>query len=132
MTNLDQTLLSRACRYGNFVDVANRTNNIFAAILSDAPQLPATTPLYREALHMISCKLARLVNGTINDADSWHDIAGYAMLVHNQIAQEQDAKSAKSAFATKEDKADTTSLDTHPAIRELDEKISKLMNEAQS
>jgi len=90
MTNLDQTLLSRACRYGSFVDVANRTNNIFAAILNNAPQLPATTPLYREALHMIAYKLARLVNGTINDADSWLDIAGYAMLVHKHLSGEEE------------------------------------------
>jgi len=112
MTNLDQTLLSRACRYGNFVDVANRTNNIFASILTDAPQLPATTPLYREALHMIAYKLARLVNGTINDADSWHDIAGYAMLVYNQIAADEQAKAQPSAFATKEKTPDTSPLDT--------------------
>jgi len=101
MTNLDQTLLERGCRYGAFIDVANRTNNIFAAILNNAPQLPSTTPLYREAIHMIAHKLARLVNGQINDLDSWHDIAGYAMLVHNQITADQEAKTAKSAFADK-------------------------------
>jgi len=130
MTNLDQTLLARACRYGSFVDVANRTNNIFAAILSDAPQLPATTPLYREAMHMIAYKLARLANGRINDADSWHDIAGYAMLVHNQIAQDEEAKAAKSAFATRPNEPDNNPLDTHPAIKDLDDKLSQLMEEA--
>jgi len=130
MTNLDQTLLSRACRYGSFIDVANRTNNIFAAILSDAPQLPATTPLYREAMHMISYKLARLANGRINDADSWHDIAGYAMLVHNQIVQDEEAKAAKSAFAKRPDEEPQAPFDTHPAIKDLDEKITQLMEEA--
>jgi len=97
-SNLDQTLFERACRYGSFIDVAQRTNNIQAAILHNAPQLPSTTPLYREALHQIAYKIARLVNGQINHADSWHDIAGYAMLVHNQIAQEQEAKADKSAL----------------------------------
>jgi len=46
---------------------------------------------------MIAYKLARLVNGRINDLDSWHDIAGYALLVHNQIMQEKEAKAAKAA-----------------------------------
>jgi len=100
-SNLDQTLLDRACRYGAFIDVANRTNNIQAAILHNAPQLSSTTPIYREALHQIAYKLARLVNGQINDPDSWFDIAGYAMLVHNQIEAEQEAKAAKSAFSDK-------------------------------
>jgi len=94
MTPLEQTLLDRACRYGSFGDVTQRTNNIFASMLNGAPQLSATTPLYREALHAIAVKIARLVNGQINDGDSWLDIAGYAMLVHRQIVAEQEAKSA--------------------------------------
>jgi len=52
-SNLDQTLLERSCRYGAFIDVANRTNNIQAAILHNAPQLSSTTPLYREASTML-------------------------------------------------------------------------------
>jgi len=121
MTNLDQILLERSCRYGSFQDVANRTNNIFASILNGAPQLPSTTPLYREALHMIAYKLARLVNGRINDPDSWHDIAGYALLVYNQIMQEEDGKTAKAAKEAKvsqsalSDKAGTPSQFTKSA-----------------
>jgi len=105
MTNLDQTLLERGCRYGSFVDVAQRTNNIFASILNGAPQLPSTTPLYREALHMIALKVARLVQGTINDADSWRDIAGYAMLVHNHIEQETANLNARTGNGKQEQQA---------------------------
>jgi len=106
MTPLEQTLLDRACRYGSFGDVTQRTNNIFASMLNGAPQLSVATPLYREALHAIAVKIARLVTGQINDGDSWLDIAGYAMLVHQQIVAEQEAKEAKSARkAPSDDKA---------------------------
>jgi len=100
MTNLDQFLLEQSLRYGSFQDVANRTTKIFGAILHNAPQTPSITPLYMEALHMISAKLARLVNGQINDLDSWHDIAGYALLIYNQIMADSNAKAdAKAAEA---------------------------------
>jgi len=110
-TNLDQTLLERACRYGAFVDVAQRSNNIQVAILHNAPQFSSLTPLYREALHMIAYKLARLMNGQINDLDSWHDIAGYAMLVHNQIAAEQEEKGENSAPSPIFNKPEPVGLD---------------------
>jgi len=130
MTNLDQTLLDRACRYGDFRDVAERTARIYHHMVFNAPQFINKRDMsaYYEALHMIAMKVARLVNGTINDADSWRDIAGYAMLVHNHIEAEQKDKAVQSAFAT----ADNVPLDTHPAIKELDDKISRLMDEEQA
>jgi len=106
MTNtLDQILLERACRYGNFDDVAKRTTYIYHHMVFGAPQFnsKADMSIYYEALRMIALKVARLVNGRIDDLDGWRDIAGYAMLVHNQIAREEEAKAAKSAFS--DDKA---------------------------
>jgi len=98
MTNLDQLLLDRACRYGSFADVAKRSHAILISIINHAPQTSHLKPHHTEAFQMIATKLARLVNGQINDLDSWRDIAGYAMLVHNQIEQEQEAKAAKTAL----------------------------------
>jgi len=96
MKQLDQILLDRSCKYGSFADVASRTSRIFHAIYCNAPEFgnKTVTPLHSEALHMIAYKLARLVNGRINDLDSWHDIAGYAMLVYQHIQSEQEAKAA--------------------------------------
>jgi len=133
MTNLDQTLLARACRYGSFIDVAERTARIYHHMVFNAPQFLNKKDMsaYYEALHMIAMKIARLVNGTINDADGWRDIAGYAMLVHNQIEAEQEAKAAKSAHTPPLSDAHET-LDTHPAIKELDDKITQLMDEGQA
>jgi len=101
MSQLDKILLDRSVKYGSFADVANRTSRIFHAIYCNAPEFgnKAASSLHSEALHMISYKLARLVNGRINDLDSWRDIAGYAMLVHQHIKSEQEAKAADSAFA---------------------------------
>jgi hypothetical protein len=38
-----------------------------------------------EALEMIFSKLARILNGDPNYADSWIDIAGYATLVADRL-----------------------------------------------
>jgi len=110
MNPLEQTLLDRACRYGSFGDVTQRTNNIFASMLNGAPQLSVATPLYREALHAIAVKIARLVTGQINDGDSWLDIAGYAMLVHQQIVAEQEAKKAKEAKPFRKNSSDDKAM----------------------
>jgi len=39
----------------------------------------------REALEMIAHKIARIINGDPNYADSWVDIAGYAKLVSDRL-----------------------------------------------
>ena len=42
-------------------------------------------PYQRESLEMIQHKVARILNGDPTYADSWHDIAGYAMLVEQLL-----------------------------------------------
>jgi len=124
-TKLDQTLLDRGCQYGPFADVAHRTARIYHHMVFKAPQFATTKDLslYYEALHMIAMKVARLVNGQINDAASWLDIAGYAMLVHNQIEQAQEDLTTK---------ADQDDLATHPAIAELDKDIAAIFKESRA
>ena len=43
------------------------------------------SPDQREALEMIAHKIARILNGDPDYADSWHDIAGYAQLVADRL-----------------------------------------------
>ena len=38
-----------------------------------------------ESLEMILHKIARILNGNPNYSDSWFDIAGYSMLVYNEL-----------------------------------------------
>jgi hypothetical protein len=42
-------------------------------------------PDQKEALEMIVHKIARILNGDPNYADSWVDIAGYAKLVADRL-----------------------------------------------
>ena len=42
-------------------------------------------PDQREALEMLALKIARILNGDPNYADSWHDVAGYATLVADRL-----------------------------------------------
>jgi len=42
----------------------------------------------REALEMILHKIARILNGNPNYADSWQDIAGYAQLIVKRLNEQ--------------------------------------------
>jgi hypothetical protein len=86
MSNLEETLQERGQRYGKFVDHAAITQELKAIIRAHA--LVAGTriaPNQREALDMICHKIGRIICGDPNYADSWHDIAGYAKLVEDQL-----------------------------------------------
>lgn len=75
-----QTLNERQSQYGSFKDVADTTQK-----LMDQFALGRMSNVQREALHMICSKLARIANGDPNHVDSWHDIAGYATLVVDDL-----------------------------------------------
>ena len=85
MTDINTTLVERGRRYGTFAGHAGVTQRIKAAIVS-APRYAQLTPSQREALDMIAHKVGRILNGDPNYADSWHDIAGYATLVEQELA----------------------------------------------
>jgi len=44
-------------------------------------------PIHKESLEMNAHKIARILNGDPNYADSWHDIAGYATLVEQRVGE---------------------------------------------
>lgn len=86
MTDVTRTLTERGERYGRFTDQAAIAQDLKQCLFEhvgrrwldmDADQ--------REALEMICHKLARIVNGDPNWADSWHDIAGYAQLITDRL-----------------------------------------------
>lgn len=74
--NVDSTLAERESQYGSFSDVAELTCDLMGDLLRHDMSF-----VQREALHMICSKLARIRCGDIDKIDSWHDIAGYATLV---------------------------------------------------
>lgn len=81
-TAVDTTLNQRQSQYGSFANVAETTQNLY-----DLTRRDDMSNVQREALHMICSKLARIANGDPNHVDSWHDIAGYATLVVQDLEQ---------------------------------------------
>lgn len=77
---VDVTLDERKSQYGSFKDVAGTTQKLMSLL-----QPKGCTCVQQEALHMICSKLARITHGDVNHVDSWHDIAGYATLVVNEL-----------------------------------------------
>lgn len=80
--DVDTTLNQRQSQYGRFANVAATTQNLY-----DLTSRDDMSNVQREALHMICSKLARIANGDPNHVDSWHDIAGYATLVVQDLEQ---------------------------------------------
>jgi hypothetical protein len=84
--NVDAILDERASSYGSFMDlsrIAQRLKNTAHQFCSDNEKRFDVDQA--EALDMIFSKLARILNGDPNHADSWIDIAGYAKLVSDRL-----------------------------------------------
>jgi hypothetical protein len=83
MSNIDNTLAERGARYGEFRDHAELSQKLKGAIFEHCKT--DLKPYQYEALDMICHKLARIVNGDPDYADSWRDVAGFAMLVVREL-----------------------------------------------
>jgi hypothetical protein len=84
--NLDNTLNERGSRYGTFqghATVSQMYKNMTVAFLQERKKYLQNDQ--QEALDMIFHKIARIINGDPNYADSWVDIAGYAKLVADRL-----------------------------------------------
>ena len=80
------TLTERGKRYGAFTGHAEIAQQLKAVMRSyEAKRGCDLSPDQREALEMIAHKIARILNGDPDYADSWHDIAGYAQLVADRL-----------------------------------------------
>ena len=82
--SINKTLEQRGERYGKFKDVA-ATTYAMQEILRNAKNHKHMTDDQVIALDMICNKMARIVNGDPNYIDNWHDIAGYATLVEQEL-----------------------------------------------
>ena len=83
---ITEILDERGKRYGKFkshAEISQRLKYTVADALSNRKGVLADDQ--REALDMICHKIARIVNGDPDYADSWIDIAGYAQLVANRL-----------------------------------------------
>lgn len=82
----EQILEERGARYGTFrhhADVSQDLKDVVRdACEARGKRLAADQ---KEALEMICHKMARIINGDPDYADSWEDIAGYAKLVADRL-----------------------------------------------
>ena len=85
-TNINAVLNERGERYGKFVEHASLTQQ-FKTIMREhsAVNEKFMDDDQTEALEMIFHKIARILNGDPDYADSWVDIAGYAQLVADRL-----------------------------------------------
>jgi len=89
-TDIDALLTDRGARYGTFTGHAEVTISLKQVVgLHLNKRDKALDYDQLEALHMICHKIGRIINGDANYADSWIDIAGYAMLVANRLGGEE-------------------------------------------
>lgn len=84
MTNLNNILAERGDRYGKFSGHAAIAQRLKGTMVTQPKWLHLDAD-QREALEMIQHKVARILNGDPNYADSWVDIAGYAKLVADRL-----------------------------------------------
>jgi len=79
------TLAERNKRYGDFAGHAEITQAL-KDVMRATDGWELLTPSMKESLEMNAHKIGRILNGDPEYADSWHDIAGYAVLVRRQLA----------------------------------------------
>jgi hypothetical protein len=82
------TLEERGTRYGDFPTHARITQHIKLA-MANSRNWSILPNDQKEALEMIAHKIGRILNGDPKYVDSWHDIAGYAKLVEDELIRQE-------------------------------------------
>ncbi|MDB4725969.1 DUF6378 domain-containing protein [bacterium] len=84
MSDVSDTLNERGSTYGRYTKTSEISQNIKWAIRNTAGWSGLSSDK-KESLEMIAIKMARIVNGDPEYADNWHDIAGYAKLIEDEL-----------------------------------------------
>lgn len=87
-STVSETLAARGRRYGDFPGHADVTQAIKAA-MTKGKNWGRLQNDHKEALEMIAHKIGRILNGDPKYTDSWHDIAGYAKLVEDELLRQE-------------------------------------------
>lgn len=81
---IDKILEERGKRYGKFKDHAD-ISQLLKGLLQSRTGWNRLEHDQKESIEMIAHKIARILNGDPDYADSWVDIAGYAQLVADRL-----------------------------------------------
>lgn len=93
-------LNERGERYGEFSELADLSQCLKEAMAGGSRDWYGMDADQKEALEMICHKIARILNGDPNYPDSWLDIAGYAKLVADRLAEDAPVETN---YGTEED-----------------------------
>lgn len=89
MSDVDETLGARNRTYGDFYFQSKVSVELRQFIMKQlALRKKSLAHDQQEALDMICMKISRIINGSADHHDTWHDIAGYASLVANRLRKE--------------------------------------------
>lgn len=92
--DIERTLQERGERYGDFTVHAALAQDLQLCLRSADAWDYRLTPVQRQALMVITDKIARILTGDPNYADNWHDIQGYAKLVEDRLPPVSPAHAA--------------------------------------
>lgn len=84
MNGISGTLEERGKRYGNYLH-QTRISKALQNRMRMVESYKELDPDMQDALEMIAVKISRILNGTPDYADNWHDISGYATLVADRL-----------------------------------------------
>ena len=85
--NISDTLEKRGKKYGIYTEVSSTAQRLKEVVRS-AGSWKNMEDNMKESIDMICNKLARIVNGNPYYRDSWHDIAGYATLIEDDLKED--------------------------------------------
>jgi len=88
MPDVSSTLAERASTHGDF-NVSARTVQTLKRTMRTTPGWEHLSDAQKEALEMIQHKIGRVLHGQPNHADTWHDIAGYSVLIERALNEAQ-------------------------------------------
>jgi hypothetical protein len=83
----NEILAERGKTHGDYAHHAAITQH-FKRLMTAQPNWASLADDQKESLDMVAHKVGRILAGNPNHGDHWDDIAGYAKLVGNRLAQE--------------------------------------------
>jgi hypothetical protein len=92
LTDTNQILNERGKTHGDYSDHSRITQAMKRTMYAQANWRLLSDDM-RETLEMVAHKIGRVLAGNPNHQDHWDDIAGYAKLVANRLAQDAVTKS---------------------------------------
>lgn len=84
MSDVNDTLKERNATHGDYTVHARITQDLLR-VMSAGPNWLTLKDTQRESLHMVAHKIGRILAGDPDHIDSWHDIAGYSVLIENEL-----------------------------------------------